>query len=221
VIKAVFFDLDGTLYDRDTLVRELVAAQFDAFSGELPSLSRERFVSDVLDMDDHGYGEKEKGYQRVVADWQLDSGLASRLCAHFWSVYDQYCHLSPDTATTLDTLQAHGKRLGVITNGGTTRQRAKLAALGLADRFDVVLVSEAEGVRKPDAEIFRRAVQGCGVSVSEAAFVGDHPETDIVGARNAGLLPIWRHVPDWSPVAADTLTVYRLVDILPTCLRSE
>jgi putative hydrolase of the HAD superfamily len=218
MIKAVFFDLDGTLYDRDALVRELVCAQFDAFSGDLQGISRERFVSQVLEMDDHGYGEKEKGYQRAVATWQLDPALAGRLCTHFWSAYDQHCHLSPDTATTLDTLLAHGKRLGVITNGGTTRQRGKLAALGLADRFDVVLISEADGVRKPAPEIFQRALQRCGVDASESAFVGDHPETDIGGARNAGLLPIWRHVSYWPPVAEDTLTVHRLVDILPTCL---
>ena len=220
MIKAVFFDLDGTLYDRDALVRELVVAQFDAFSGELPGITRERFVSHVLAMDDHGYGEKEKGYQRLVADWQLEPALAGHLCTHFWSVYDQHCHLSSDTATTLDSLRAHGKRLGVITNGGTARQRSKLSALGLADWFEVVLISEAEGVRKPDAEIFRRALQRCGVGPSEAAFVGDHPETDIAGARRAGILPIWRHVPYWRPVAEDTLTVHRLVDILPTCLRS-
>jgi putative hydrolase of the HAD superfamily len=220
MIKAVFFDLDGTLYDRDALVHALAVAQFDTFSAQLHGVSRERFVSDVLQMDDHGYGEKDKGYQRVVADWQLDPALAGRLCTHFWSAYDQHCRLSPDTATTLDALRRHGKRLGVITNGGTIRQRAKISALGLADWFEVVLISEAEGVRKPDAAIFQRALDRCGVSASEAVFVGDHPETDIVGARNAGLLPIWRHVPYWPPVAEDTLTVHRLADILSTCLRT-
>ncbi len=102
---------------------------------------------------------------------------------------------------------------------GSLVQRLQLAALGLADRFDVVLISEAEGVRKPDAEIFRRALDRCGVDASEAAFVGDHPNTDVVGARSAGLLPVWRYVPYWPAVAEDTLTVHQLVDILPICLR--
>jgi putative hydrolase of the HAD superfamily len=219
MIKAVFFDLDDTLYDRDALVQELVADQHAAFAGELPGISCERFVSEVLEMDDHGDGDKAQGYQRLVAEWQLELDLANRLCSYFWSNYDQHCHLSPDTATTLRALKAHGKRLGVITNGGTDRQRRKLAALGLLSTFDVVLISEAEGVRKPSAEIFRRALQACEVEAAESVFVGDHPETDIEGARHAGLLPIWKHVPYRPLVTEDVLTVHRLIDILAICLR--
>jgi putative hydrolase of the HAD superfamily len=218
-IKAVFFDLDGTLYDRDVLVQELVADQHAAFAGELSGLSRERFISRVLEMDDHGYGDKALGYQQIVAEWGLELGLAHRLCDYFCSHYDRPCRLPTDTATTLQTLKAHDKRLGVITNGGTDRQRAKLASLGLLSTFDVVLISEAEGVRKPSAEIFRRALRRCQVQADESVFVGDHPETDIEGARNAGLLPIWKHVSYWPLVTDDVPTVRRLVDILPICLR--
>jgi putative hydrolase of the HAD superfamily len=83
--------------------------------------------------------------------------------------------------------------------------------------FDVVLISEAEGVRKPSAEIFRRALQRCEVEAGESVFVGDHPETDIEGARHAGLLPIWKHVSYRLLVTENVLTVHRLVDILPIC----
>jgi putative hydrolase of the HAD superfamily len=218
VIRAVFFDLDGTLYDRDALVTELIAGQYDAFAGALPGVSREAFVSRVLAMDDHGDGEKEHGYQRVVAEWHGEPALASRLCAHFWSEYDRHCRLAEDTATTLDVLAAHSLRLGVITNGGTERQRRKLAVLGILDRFDAVLVSEAERVRKPSAEILRRALERCGVSAAETFFVGDHPVADIAGARSAGLLPTWKRVPYWPLLETVVLTVHRLVEILPICL---
>jgi putative hydrolase of the HAD superfamily len=218
MVKAVFFDLDGTLYDRDALVHSLVSDQHATFEAELPGISREQFIARVLDMDDHGYSDKAPGYRQIVAEWQLKPALADRLCTHFWSAYDGYCQLPADTATTLRTLRAHGKRLGVITNGATARQSAKLAALGLLDAFDVVLISEAEGIRKPSAEIFRRALQRCGVEAYEAAFVGDHPETDVEGARNAGLLPIWKHVSYWPLAIENVATVHRLVDVLPICL---
>ena len=218
MIKAVLFDLDGTLYNRDAVVRDLVTDQHASFETELGAVPQERFVARVLAMDDHGYGDKANGYKRLVSEWKLAPHLADRLCRHFWFHYDRHCFLPPDTAATLQALRAHGRQLGVITNGGTERQRAKLVALGLEDAFDVVLISEAEGVRKPAVEIFQRALLRCGVEASEAAFVGDHPETDIEGARNAGLLPVWRHVPYWQLRTENVATVHRLIDILPICL---
>jgi putative hydrolase of the HAD superfamily len=50
-----------------------------------------------------------------------------------------------------------------------------------------VLVSEAEGLRKPDPLIFRRAAERLGVEAGECLFVGDNPEIDIIGAAAAGM----------------------------------
>ena len=169
-------------------------------------------------MDDHGYGDKADGYKQVIEEWHLRPDLATKLVDHFWARYDGFCHVSADTARVLRTLKAHGKQIGVITNGSTERQRSKLEALGLLSTFDVVLISEAEGVRKPAGEIFRRALRQCGVEAGEAAFVGDHPETDVEGAKNAGLLPIWKHVPCWSLPSDDVFTVHKLSEILQICL---
>lgn len=111
-------------------------------------------------------------------------------------------------------MRAAGKKLGVITNGETKWQTTKLEALGMASVFDVVLVSEAEGIRKPDAAIFVRALDRCGVAPVEAMFVGDHPDIDVVGARDAGLVPVWKRVPYWTLTLDDVLVVDRLSEIL-------
>ena len=107
-----------------------------------------------------------------------------------------------------------GLKLGVITNGGSVRQRRKLAALKIADAFDAILVSEEEGVRKPDAEIFRRALARCGAAAHEALFVGDHPVADIEGAYSAGLVAVWKYVPYWPPVVAGMPVVRELKEVL-------
>ena len=218
MIRAVLFDLDGTLYDRDALVQALVDEQHAAFEVALAGISREHFVSRVLEMDDHGFGNKEDGYARIVDEWGFRPDLAAQLVAYFWANYDKFCELSADTATTLQTLRDCGKRLGVVTNGSTDRQRKKLAALGLLTSFDAILISESEGTRKPSPEIFHRALRQCGVEAGEAVFVGDNPEVDIEGARNAGLLPIWKHVPYWSLRTDNVPTVHTLNEILPICL---
>jgi putative hydrolase of the HAD superfamily len=219
MIEAVFFDLDGTLYDRDALVAGLLDEQFTVFERELAGLSRERFLREALAMDAHGHGEKEEGYARLTREWGLDARLAGRLIEHFWSRYDAHCLLSDDVRATLEALRRGGKKLGVITNGySAERQRRKLAALGLAESFDVVLVSAEEGVRKPDAEIFRRALARGAVAPSRAVFVGDHPEADVEGASNAGLVAIWKFVPYWETIRPGVPTVRNLAEILPLCL---
>ena len=214
VIKAVLFDLDGTLYDRDLLAATLFREQYAAFQNELHGVAYERFLRDVNEMDDHGYGIKEAGYRSLVQSWGLDAGLAERLVAHFWESYDGHCRLSDDVRRTLDELRRRRLKLAVVTNGTSMRQRRKIAALGLADAFDAILVSEEEGVRKPEAELFRRALARCGVAAHEALFVGDHPVADIEGAHRAGLKAAWKFVPYWPPVVGGVPVIRELSEVL-------
>ena len=221
MIRAVLFDLDGTLYDRDELVRNLAKEQFMIFRENLGDIDERRFVQRLVDLDAHGYGSKPALpalHERLVTEWGLGADVADRLERHFWQSYDRHCELSNDTSATLQTLRKHGKKLGVITNGPTEPQEQKLQSLGLASFFDVVLISEAEGLRKPDRMIFARALERCGVEPAEAMFVGDHPEVDVAGARAAGLVPVWKRVPYWEMTLEDVLIVDTLSEILPTCL---
>jgi putative hydrolase of the HAD superfamily len=213
-IKAVLFDLDGTLYDRDRLAAELFAQQYVLFAHELAGISQQRFMRDVLAMDEHGHGSKKLGYAALAKSWGAGSSLGERLLAHFCETYDRYCHLSEDTRETLDALRARRLKLGVITNGRSEMQRRKLVGLGLEHSFDVVLVSEEEGVRKPDAEIFRRALVRLEVDAQEAIFVGDHPVADVEGAHRAGLRAVWKFVPYWPPVVHTARTIGALAEVL-------
>jgi len=214
VIKAVLFDLDGTLYDRDALAEILFEQQYRTFAAELRGISRERFLRDVHEMDEHGHGEKEPGYVRLVREWQLDDALAPRLFEYFFATYGTLCVPNEDSATTLRALRERGLKLGVITNGPSALQRRKLAALALDRSFDTILVSGEEGVRKPDAEIFRRALARLGVAAHEAMFVGDHPIADVEGAHRAGLLAVWMFVPYWPPVISAAPVIRELKEVL-------
>ena len=81
--------------------------------------------------------------------------------------------------------------LGVITNGLEYRQRAKFESLPIHELFDVFLTSEAAGAEKPSPEIFQLALGRAGVLPSEAAFVGDRLDVDVLGAQQAGMTAIW------------------------------
>jgi putative hydrolase of the HAD superfamily len=93
-------------------------------------------------------------------------------------------------------------------------QQAKLSALALASAFDAVLISEAEGLSKPDPAIFHRALERLGVAPGHAVFVGDHPDFDVAGARAAGLRAVWRPGSLARPPVAADAAIEHLGDLL-------
>lgn len=100
--------------------------------------------------------------------------------AHLWGATE------PGTAEALERLKNAGIRLAVVSNSDG-RAAAALAAGGLLDAFEFVIDSAEVGVEKPDPRIFQIALDRLGVSASDALYVGDLYEVDVVGARAAGL----------------------------------
>lgn len=94
--------------------------------------------------------------------------------------------LFPDTQPALAALKARGVRLGLVSNFDG-RLVPICRGLGIADSFDVIVMSGRAGYAKPDPRIFRLALDGLGVQPSEALHVGDSPSDDIAGATAAGL----------------------------------
>jgi putative hydrolase of the HAD superfamily len=91
--------------------------------------------------------------------------------------------------------------------------------MGIAPLFDTILISETEGIHKPDPRIFFRALERCGTAARETMFVGDHPENDIEGAKGAGLVPVWKSIPYWQ-VGQGVLTIHSLSELLPLVLEN-
>jgi putative hydrolase of the HAD superfamily len=102
--------------------------------------------------------------------------------------------LCPGAADAVRTLAAQGVRLGVISNTGRTPGvvlRRYLEREGLLRHFQVVTFSDEVGLRKPEAEIFRRTLAKLGPELGlephEVAHIGDNPEADVEGARAVGM----------------------------------
>ena len=92
----------------------------------------------------------------------------------------------PLAAEALALARDAGLRTAVISNSnGSVRQI--LESLGLGRHLDFVLDSGEVGVEKPDARIFRLALERAGVAPAEAAYVGDLYSVDVLGAGGAGL----------------------------------
>ncbi|WP_134672080.1 HAD family hydrolase [Halorussus marinus] len=90
--------------------------------------------------------------------------------------------------------------LALVTNGGREIQTAKLAALGIADRFEATTFAEPGRPVKPDPDPFDRTLATMGVSASEAVHVGNSLRSDVGGAQAAGVEAVWLSTAD-EPVA--------------------
>jgi putative hydrolase of the HAD superfamily len=213
MIRAVFFDLDGTLYDRDRAILQVAERQFDAFREELALISKRVFLEHLVALDGHGHNRTPRLHHVLAQTLGFSNDLADQLENYFRTHYAGFCTVTDDTRTTLETLKAQGVKLGIITNGPTQWQSHKVESMGIASLFDTILISGSEGVEKPDPRIFARALERCGVLPVESMFVGDHPEADIAGAKSAGLLPVWKQMAYWD-APPDVARIEKLSELL-------
>lgn len=192
MIKAVLFDLDGTLLDRDASVRGFIDEQYDRLHTSLGHIQKDHYIHRFIMLDDHGYVWKDQVYQQLVAELNITDVSPDGLLQDYLSHFRDNCVPFPNLITMLEVLKQKSIRLGMITNGKGQFQMDAIEALGLRPFFDVILISEWEGMKKPNLEIFQKAVKKLQVQADECLFVGDHPVNDVKGAKDAGMRGVWK-----------------------------
>ncbi len=168
MIKAVLFDLDGTLFDRSTSVRRLVGAQYDAYASALAHSEKSAFVARFVELDARGYVPKDVVYQRLIEEFSLHDLSSSDLAGYFFAQYRCNCTPFPGLVEMLTDLHGHGLRLGVITNGGAKFQQNTIRALGIESFFSTVLISEAEGIKSRTQPFFIVLLPGLALAQTKA-----------------------------------------------------
>jgi len=213
-VQALIFDLDGTLLDRRRSFERFVRGQWERFAHVLQPVDPQAYVRTLIELDRDGYGPRRELFTGMVAQFKLPSDLAETLLSDYRAGFPGACVLFPDAAQTLTSLRTSGLKLGLITNGSVRMQSRKLECLGLAPLFDTILISDAEGVSKPDRRIFYRALERLHTSPAHGVFVGDHPDVDMVGARGAGMRAVWRRDPMVSGAVDADAVIEELGDLL-------
>ena len=184
-MRAVFFDIDGTLLTEMPLIQLFLPQVYDRLSkkfGISKDEARERFLAEIFG-------------RRDTYDWH-DWNFFFRLFdldMRYEDLHERYPHklrVYPDTVPTLEWLRGEGYKLGVITSG-PEYQRLKLRLAGLLDYFDVVVTREDVKAIKPEPKIFLYAPEKLRVEPGGAAMVGDSLSQDVYGAKNVGMTAVW------------------------------
>lgn len=200
MIKAVFFDAGGTLFDVKGSVGEQYARFAKKYGVEVDIEFLNRRFGEVFKesrpLAFPGAHKKEiKSLERrwwyeivrsVFEDIDFDDfdRLFDDLFVYFegaegWSLF-------PETAEVLERLQRKQLQLGVISNFDS-RLSAVCESLGVRSFFKTMTISSQSGAAKPSPEIFKKALQEAGVSSGETVYIGDTLHHDIEGAQAVGM----------------------------------
>ncbi len=107
--------------------------------------------------------------------------------------------LIPGAAEAVRALKDAGYRLALVADGHVQSFHNVLRQHGLDELFDVLAISEAIGVEKPDPRIFRYALDRLGIAPADygrTVMVGNYLARDIKGANALNMISVWL---DWAP----------------------
>jgi len=198
MIKGVTFDFGGTLALGDLDKKGFGSRLFEyvrslGFSGGEIQLSKAR----------NGMLEKlmkARSYNREIRLEDLYQGMLFELGLHPEREYIDYIHqlyirsfkveLLPGVKEALEVLNERYS-LAVISNAMSDAPRNSIKKFGLDKYLDAIVISRDLGIRKPDPEIFKFTLMNLGIESHEAIHVGDSLESDVQGAKNAGMKAIW------------------------------
>jgi len=217
MIKAAIFDLDGTLLNRDESVKLFINRQYERLNIFVGHIPKDKYMTRFIELDQHGYVWKDKVYQQLIEELHIKEITWEELLNDYINEFKHCCVPFPNLTRMLEELKSRNLILGMITNGYGQFQFDNIKALDIEKYFDVILVSEWEGLKKPDPQLFHRALEKLSISPNESVFMGDHPENDVKAARNLGMKGIWKQNAEHENVVAD-FVVDDLMD-LPEIIR--
>ncbi len=241
-VRALLFDLFGTVvhFAARVPIVEVAGARWVTTMGwlqplvaeKIPDVSFDALLNALMATTEEIVRERPPEYHEVPSRERFRralakvgiSGVAAMETAQQLSLVHMQ-HLASTTflpeghADVLAALQAK-YRLGLVSNfdHGPTARRV-LEMHGIDRYFEVILISDEFGRRKPHRSIFDAACERLQATSSEALFIGDNPKEDIAAAHAAGLTPVWVSAAE-EPATTEARFVIRSLRELPGILGS-
>ena len=228
----LFIDFDDTLYDTHgnaviALGELFEALQLGTFFPD-PDLFYDEYWKTNIDLwTRYSKGEITRDYlivERFRRPLSFGKGLepTEEYCLKASDLFLDFCSNKPGLVEgareLVDYLKTKGYRMHICSNGFHEVQYKKLRACGLHDSFDTIILSEDAGANKPSKQYFDYALQISGASKEQTLMIGDNFNTDILGAKQAGLdTAYFNRFPDYpapEPVTFEVTALRELMKIL-------
>ena len=199
MLKAIFFDIDDTLYSTTEFAARARRAAVEALRTHgvrLPTEILLRELEEVISEFSSNYEHHiDKLLLRLPHDAAPGINPAILVAAAVRSYHDaKRDALRPfdDVPPALRRLAATSLIRGVITTGLQVKQAEKLLRLGLYPYLtpSAIFISDQIGISKPNPKLFQRACDDLRLSPSECIHVGDHPAHDIDPANAIGMITV-------------------------------
>ena len=219
-IKAILFDLDGTLRHHLPNGGEVFLEYLDnlniqySLEDKLRTERWEHFYfasSAEIQEDAIRFKDDTKAFwvnfsrRRLIAMGVMEAQaaeLAPQLSKHMSEEYKPQVIVPEEVPSVLTQLKEANYILGVVSNRETPFQQ-ELDEMNLTSYFDFSLAAGEVGSFKPDPKIFHHALQMANTQADEAIYVGDNYFADIVGSNQAGLIPVLYDPTNLFPDAPD------------------
>jgi len=206
-IKAVLFDLDGTLRHNEPSYAQLFDDYVSTLDGVLNAWDNRRRAmrwehhywasSPDLKVDREQFANDDAGFwmnynRRRMIVYGIHPERAAALAPRVQEYMDSQeteNRLYPDAIPTIQAFRQRGLKVGLVSNRNNPIDEL-LVELGLREHLDFSLISGEVGTWKPAPAIFVHALQRSGTAPQETIYVGDNYYADVVGARRAGIHPV-------------------------------
>lgn len=182
----LLIDLDGTLIDRATGFLRWA-------EGFLDSIGRrsDEELTWIVDADRDGLTSREQLFAALKARYDLRDDVPVLVTTYLDEFPPMIPEPTADTMSALRDAREAGWSLCILTNGGVRTQARKISS-ALVAAVDGYVISETIGFGKPDVEAFRAAADAVGRTLNgDTWMIGDRPETDVLGAVQAGIRSAW------------------------------
>lgn len=208
MIRGVIFDLGSTLLRFESDWSQVLEESSLALANQV---DREGFSLDSASFAETFSQEIQENNQLRQQDWiertsasllrkvlrrfgfkEVSEAVIQRALQEFYAISETHWAPMEGVYDVLQELQAEGLRLAIISNAGDEGNVQRLIDnANLRSYFEPILISAAEGIRKPNPRLFESVLLVWSLPPDQVVMVGDNLQADILGAQNAGVHQIW------------------------------